>query len=178
MHRAFGGSPRRPEDRPAVSGEVIATGGRLRVSARAWDVPTSRELVRAASEVPFTGDVRAAFDSVSLRLLRYAGIDSVSADDARSSTRNIDAYKAYLRGLYAVGSFQRGRTPEGIDDLIGDASEWTSTPYAPHGTTPKAGTDLAATGFRCAKTARASAPKRTRPMPRRAGTASGTPRPT
>jgi TolB-like protein/tetratricopeptide (TPR) repeat protein len=83
----------------AVTGEVIATGGRLRISARAWDVPTDRELVRASGEVPAGGDVRAAFDSVSLRLLRSAGLDSITPDLAEATTHNLDAYRAYLRGL-------------------------------------------------------------------------------
>ena len=45
----------------AVSGEVVATGGRVRITARAWDVITNRELVRASSEVTAGGDVRVAF---------------------------------------------------------------------------------------------------------------------
>ena len=83
----------------AVTGDVVATGGRVRVSARAWDVATSRELVRTASEVPATGDVSLAFDSVSLRLLRSAGLDSVTPDLAEATTHNVDAYRAYLSGL-------------------------------------------------------------------------------
>jgi TolB-like protein len=83
----------------AVTGDVVATGGRVRVSARAWDVPTNRELVRASSESPATGDIRQAFDSVSLRLLRSVGLDSLGADIAHTSTRDLDAYRAYVRGL-------------------------------------------------------------------------------
>jgi TolB-like protein len=86
----------------AVTGEVLATGGRVRVSARAWDIPTNRELVRAASEVPTGGDVREAFDSVSLRLLKSVGLDSVTTDLANATTRDLDAYRAYLRGLAHV----------------------------------------------------------------------------
>ena len=82
----------------AVTGEVLATGGRLRITARAWDVPTSRELVRASSEIAASGDVRVAFDSVSLRLLRTVGLDSITADLAATTTRNLDAYRAYLSG--------------------------------------------------------------------------------
>jgi TolB-like protein/tetratricopeptide (TPR) repeat protein len=83
----------------AVTGEVLATGGRVRITARAWDVPTNRQLVRAASEVPSGGDVREAFDLVSLRLLQSVGLDSVTPDIANSTTRDLDAYRAYLRGL-------------------------------------------------------------------------------
>ncbi|MBI3789641.1 MAG: hypothetical protein HY275_02045, partial [Gemmatimonadetes bacterium] len=83
----------------AVTGEVLATGGRLRVTARAIDVPTNKELVRASGEVPTTGDVRVAFDSVSLRLLRAAGLDSLTSDLSGTTTRNLDAYKSYLSGL-------------------------------------------------------------------------------
>jgi TolB-like protein/tetratricopeptide (TPR) repeat protein len=83
----------------AVTGDVVATGGRVRVSARAWDIPTNRELIRASSEIPSTGDVRQAFDSVSLRLLRSVGLDSLGADIANTSTRDLDAYRAYVRGL-------------------------------------------------------------------------------
>ena len=31
-----------------------------------------------------------------------------------------------------VGSFPHARTPEGIDDMAGDVSEWTSSPYCPY----------------------------------------------
>ena len=99
----------------AISGDVIATGGRLRITARAWDVPTNKELVRAASEVATDGDVRLAYDSVSMRLLRSVGLDAAVQDQPGASTSSLDGYKAYLRGLYhrrrgelkpALASFQ------------------------------------------------------------------------
>jgi TolB-like protein len=83
----------------AVTGEVLSTGGRVRITARAWDVPTSRELVRASSEIPIGGDVRQAYDLVSLKLLRSAGFDSATSDLASATTRNLDAYRSYLSGL-------------------------------------------------------------------------------
>lgn len=83
----------------AVSGEILSTGGKVRITARAWDVPTQRELVRAVSEVPASADMRVAYDSVGLRLLRAAGLDSGLSDIAGTTTKNIDAYRAYVRGL-------------------------------------------------------------------------------
>lgn len=83
----------------AVTGEVLSTGGHTRITARAVDVATNRELVRAASDVASGGDVRVAYDSVGLRLLRSAGLDSVASDLAGATTHNLDAYRAYLRGL-------------------------------------------------------------------------------
>lgn len=37
------------------------------------------------------------------------------------------------KGLAPVGSYPAGRTPNGIDDMIGNAWEWTSSPYRPYG---------------------------------------------
>ena len=83
----------------AVTGDIIATGGRVRITARAFDVPTNRELVRADGDVPPGGDVRAAYDAVSLRLLRLAGLDTVATDLAGATTHDLDAYRVYLSGL-------------------------------------------------------------------------------
>jgi tetratricopeptide (TPR) repeat protein len=83
----------------AVTGEVVATGGRLRVSARAYDVVTGRDLVRAAQEVPGGGDVREAFERIGTALLRVAGSDTSGVELGATTTRSLDAYRAYLRGL-------------------------------------------------------------------------------
>jgi TolB-like protein/tetratricopeptide (TPR) repeat protein len=83
----------------AVTGEILTTGGKVRVTSRALDVVTNRELVRATSEVAVGGDIRVAFDSVSLRLLRSVGIDSLAADLGTATTHNLDAYRSYLSAL-------------------------------------------------------------------------------
>jgi tetratricopeptide (TPR) repeat protein len=83
----------------AVAGEVLATGGRVRVSARAYDVVTGRDLVRAAEEVAAGGDVRPAFERIGATLLRTAGLEAASVDLGAVTTRSLDAYRAYLRGL-------------------------------------------------------------------------------
>ncbi|MEK6609725.1 MAG: hypothetical protein AABZ35_02265, partial [Gemmatimonadota bacterium] len=73
----------------AVTGDVIATGGRVRVSARAYDVVTSRELVRAAEDVPAGGDVRPAFERIGTALLRTAGLGTASVDLGAATTRSV-----------------------------------------------------------------------------------------
>jgi TolB-like protein/tetratricopeptide (TPR) repeat protein len=102
----------------AVTGDVVATGGHVRVTARAWDVATIRELVRTSSEVPATGDVRLAFDSVSLRLLRSTGLDSVTPELADATTHNLDAYRAYLRGLAHIRRSEVGRAQAAFEEAV------------------------------------------------------------
>lgn len=98
----------------AVTGEVLSTGGRLRITARAWDVPTSRELVRASSEIASGGDVRKAYDLVSLKLLQTAGFDSANTDLSAAATTNIDAYRAYLNGMART---RRGEVKPAVTDF-------------------------------------------------------------
>src|SRR5438067_2466587 len=45
----------------AVTGNVFATASGLRITAQAMDVPTSRVLVRAETEIPIDADPREAF---------------------------------------------------------------------------------------------------------------------
>jgi TolB-like protein len=99
----------------AVTGEVLATGGRLRVTARAFDVVTNRELVRSsAQEVPADGDVRVAFDRIAASLLPAAGLQAAPADVA-PPTHSLDAYRAYLRG---VGYLHRSRYRQARDAFL------------------------------------------------------------
>ena len=84
----------------AVTGEFLATGGRVRVTARAVDVVTRRELARATSVVSEGADVRAAYDTIGAVMLRSAGLDAAAAPDlTTTTTRSLDAYRAYLRGM-------------------------------------------------------------------------------
>jgi TolB-like protein len=83
----------------AVTGDVYAIAGKVRVSARGYDVVTGQEVVRAASEVLASADVRLAYDTVGTRLLRAAGLDSGAVDVGDATTRSLDAFRAYTRGL-------------------------------------------------------------------------------
>jgi len=95
----------------AVTGEVLATAGRVRVSARAEDVVTGRVLVRASAEVGAAEDVRAAYERVGTELLRASGLSGESPDLATATTRSLDAYRAYIRGLghYRHAEYRRAR---------------------------------------------------------------------
>src|SRR5437899_9839682 len=83
----------------AVTGEIIVTGERLQVSARAYDVVTRRQLARATFEGRARDDVRRAYERIATVLLHAAGLEAAAADLATATTRSLDAYRAYLRGM-------------------------------------------------------------------------------
>jgi TolB-like protein len=95
----------------AVTGEVLRTAGRVRVSARAADVVTGRALASASAEVGATEDVRPAYERVGAELLRASGLIGEAPDLASATTRSLDAYRAYIRGLqhYRHSEYRRAR---------------------------------------------------------------------
>jgi tetratricopeptide (TPR) repeat protein len=90
----------------AVTGNVFATGNRLRITAQAMDVPTSRVLVRAETEIALDADPREAFDKLSIELLEPAGVPPTTATLATVTTASLDAFRSYVRGLEL---YQRSR---------------------------------------------------------------------
>lgn len=83
----------------AISGDVFATGANLRISVRAMDIATSRVLVRADTVIAATVDPREAFDRLSVRLLKPAGVPPGASSLAAITTHSIDAFRAYAHGL-------------------------------------------------------------------------------
>ena len=83
----------------AVTGNIFATGPRLRVTLQATDVPTGRIIARAEQEADAAADLRATFDALSVRLLEPAGVPATGASLIALTTRSVDAYRAYLRGI-------------------------------------------------------------------------------
>src|SRR2546427_8512753 len=83
----------------AVTGEIIVTGARLHVSARAYDLVTRRQVARTTFEGRATDDVRRAYDQIATVLLRAAGLEQAAADLGTATARSLDAYRSYLRGV-------------------------------------------------------------------------------
>lgn len=83
----------------AVTGDVFSAGPRIRVTLRAFDVPTGRVVARAEREADGQSDLREAFDALSLRLLEPAGVPATGTSLVALTTSSVDAYRAYVRGL-------------------------------------------------------------------------------
>ena len=82
-----------------VNGNVVASGGRVRLSAQAIDAVTGNILKSAQAEIAADADVRPAFDRLVLGLLEVPGLPPQVSDVAALSTRSVDAYRAYVRGV-------------------------------------------------------------------------------
>lgn len=95
----------------AVTGELLSTGTRLRISIRAYDVTSGRVVTRAAEDVGAGDDVRDAYLSLSRQLLRSAGLEA-APNAAVATTSSLEAYQAYLRGQahYNRAEFAQART--------------------------------------------------------------------
>ena len=102
----------------AVSGNVFATGGRLRVTAQALDAVTGNVLVRAEVEAAADADVRPAFDQLAVRLLEVAGLPTSTSDVAAVTTRSLDAYRAYVRGMTLTRQSAYGRAEEAFREAV------------------------------------------------------------
>ncbi len=102
----------------AVTGEVLVLGDRIRVSARAFDVVSNTEVLRAVEEAPRGDDIRAAYQRIGTRLISAAGTDTATAavaDLAATTTRSLDAYRAYVRG---IGHYHRSEVRRARDAFL------------------------------------------------------------
>lgn len=90
----------------AITGELLATGGRVRVNARATDVVTGRVISRASGEAPVSGDPRDLFQRLAVQLTG-AGAATGAAAPGGATTSSLDAYLAYLRGVALMNRTRR-----------------------------------------------------------------------
>lgn len=102
----------------AVTGEVIVVGDQLQVSARAYDLVTQRLVARTTLEVRATEDVRSAYEGIATVLLHTAGLESASADLATATTRSLDAYRSYLRGLAHLNRAEYRQAREALVEAV------------------------------------------------------------
>ncbi len=102
----------------AVTGEVLAVGDRVRVSARAFDVLTNREFTRVLEEVRASEDIRSAYERLATSLLRVAGADTAPVLLAATTTGSIHAYRAYLRGIAHMSRSEVRRAREAFLEAV------------------------------------------------------------
>lgn len=101
-----------------VSGNILASGGTLRITAQAVDAATGAVLKRAAVQVAEDADVRAAYDRVAVQLLEAAGLPPHTADLAALTTQSLDAYRAYLRGMSLIYQSQFNRAAQAFSEAV------------------------------------------------------------
>ena len=122
----------------AVTGNVFASGGRLRITVQALDVMTSRVIVRAEREVAADADVRDAFDRLGVSLLEAAGVPAATPDLRALTTRSVDAYRAFVQGVafYQQSAFRRaeGSFKEAVQLDSTFALAWANLAMASAGT--------------------------------------------
>src|SRR2546430_747232 len=102
----------------AVTGEIIVTGARLHVSARAYDLVTRRQVARTTFEGRATDDVRRAYDQIATVLLRAAGLEQAAADLGTATTRSLDAYRSYLRGVAHLNRAEYRQARDALLDAV------------------------------------------------------------
>ena len=91
----------------SVSGNILATGKTVRISAESFDAASAQVTARASAEVPAGSDIREAFDRLAIQLLAPAGVapPPTKTDVVALTTRSIDAYRSYTEG---IAFMQRG----------------------------------------------------------------------
>src|ERR1043166_2940356 len=117
----------------AIYGNVFATGAKVRITAEALDVPTSKVIARADAEADAASDVRTAFDRLTVQLLSAVGVTG-SSNIVALTTRSVDAYKAYAKGVQFAqeGAFKRSvaSLTEAVRLDSGFAIAWSALAFA------------------------------------------------
>ncbi len=101
-----------------VTGEFLATSRGTRVSVRAYDAVTQREVVSARGEIEAGGDERDVYEQLAGELLAAAGLEASSLDLAAATTQSLEAYKAYVRGNAHMNRNQLGAAREAFLEAI------------------------------------------------------------
>ena len=91
----------------AVSGTVLASGGKVHVGVQALDIATTQVVSRLDGDIAADADVRLAFDTLAARLLQITGVSGPNTIDiAALTTTSVDAYRAYVNGVDDMRRFE------------------------------------------------------------------------
>jgi formylglycine-generating enzyme required for sulfatase activity len=106
---------------PAPWGDIAHPDGKLPVTGVTWGEAASYCAWRHADggRLPQEEEWEAAARGADGRIYPWGDVWDPNA--ANTGSRR--------KGPAIVGSYPRGRTPSGLDDLIGNVWEWTSSPY-------------------------------------------------
>src|SRR5205814_9805178 len=81
-------------------------------------VVTRRQVARTTFEGRATDDVRRAYDQIATVLLRAAGLEQAAADLGTATTRSLDAYRAYLRGVAHLNRAEYRQARDALLDAV------------------------------------------------------------
>lgn len=102
-----------------VLGDFTKVGDSLQLVARLYDVHSGRRLDVARAEGKPGEDVRPLFDELALRLLDLSGAPkNVRADLAQTTTMSLEAFRAYLRGLEDLNTWNLGAAQEHLTRAV------------------------------------------------------------
>ncbi len=101
-----------------VTGDVLRLGNRIRVTARAYDVATSRTVVRVSEDGESEDAILELYERIAAELLETAGVDASQVDVSSVSTESLDALKAYLRGLRHYNRAEMRRAREAFEEAV------------------------------------------------------------
>lgn len=103
----------------AVTGNILVTGGRMRIAAVAIDASNGQVLVRGSVDTLADADVRVAYDQLATQLLQLAGVSGQAEGGAARSTSSLDAYRAYVRGVTLLQQSAYRRANEAFTEAVG-----------------------------------------------------------
>jgi len=95
-----------------ITGNVVATGARLQITAQATDIVTSAVIAKGSTDVATDADPREAFDRLTAQLLQGVGVRGAATDLTVLTTKSIDAYRSYVEGTSFTqrGAYRRAQT--------------------------------------------------------------------
>ena len=99
-----------------VHGDFSRLGDSLRLVARRYDVATGQRLDIVQVDGLASDDVRPLFDQLAARLLDLTGAPAANwATIASVTTKSVEAYRSYLRGVQALNQWRLGDASRALE---------------------------------------------------------------